>query len=151
MPQFDPANFSPQIIWLAALFAILYFVVIRLSLPRISGVIDARSRTIEGDIQAAQTARDQAAAAEAAYLAGLQRAREQAHAATHSAAAAAQEEVAARLKATEAEMNAQLAAADARIHAAKQDAFSSLDAVAGELAVTIVERLTGAGFAGEMA
>ena len=55
--------------------------------------------------------------------------------------------MAAQIKATEVEMTTKLDAADTRINAAKNQALTSVETVASDVAVNIVERLTGVRFA----
>ena len=56
MPQFDSATWLPQLAWLAAIFAVLYFVVIRPTLPKVGRVIDERESRVAADLDAAVAA-----------------------------------------------------------------------------------------------
>ncbi len=147
MPQFDPANFPHQLFWLALVFAILYFGIIKLSLPKISGMIDERQSRVDTDIKAAEVANAKATAAEHAYLDNLAKSRAAAQKHLGGAKAESDAKIAADIKATEVEMTAKLNAADVRINAAKQQALTSVESVASDVAVNIVERLTGVRFA----
>src|SRR3990170_484006 len=42
LPQLNPADFSPQLIWLALTFVVLYLILARVALPRIGEVLDER-------------------------------------------------------------------------------------------------------------
>lgn len=78
MPQLDPHVFASQLFWLA-LFFILVFLFLRfVGLPRVTAIIDARSKTIRGDIASAEALRTQAAEAEKTYEATMATARSQA-------------------------------------------------------------------------
>lgn len=147
MPQFDPANFPHQLFWLAIVFAVLYFGIIKLTLPKVSGMIDERQSKVDADIKAAEVANEKATTAEHAYLDNLARSRAAAQKHLGVAKANADAKLAADLKATEVEMTAKLDAADVRINAAKQQALTSVESVASDVAVNIVERLTGVRFA----
>ena len=79
MPQFDFAHvFWPQLIWLLLSFAVLYFGVVRLTLPRLGKVVDARASQIAGDLAAAKAAKADADAHHLGYQAELEGAREKA-------------------------------------------------------------------------
>ena len=60
MPQFDPAVWSPQLIWLAISFVALYFLMSRVALPRISDVLEEREFKISDALRKAEGLRDDA-------------------------------------------------------------------------------------------
>lgn len=49
MPQFDPHYFSSQIFWLTICFAILYYFVSNIILPRIRDILKERKSVIDSD------------------------------------------------------------------------------------------------------
>ena len=53
MPQLDFSTFPSQIFWLAVIFVLLYLLMARVALPRVSAMIDARKARIEGDLERA--------------------------------------------------------------------------------------------------
>ena len=81
MPQLNPLDWAPQIIWLVITFSILYVLMKRVALPRIGSVIEARHARIAGDIEAADKLRRETQEAIAAYEQALAeaKARAQAH------------------------------------------------------------------------
>ena len=56
MPQLQPGDFAPQLIWLAIIFTLFYLALSRLALPRIERVLKDRKAKVGGDIQAARDA-----------------------------------------------------------------------------------------------
>lgn len=145
MPQFDFANvFIPQLFWLAIFFVILYFGVVRTTLPKLGKVMDARETTIAGDLAAARAAKDNADALAEDVRAQGERHRETAR----GTIAAAKEEAAAaaakRLAAADETIAARVGQAHASIAAARDEARSSIRDVAVESAQAIVAKLTGA-------
>ncbi|MBA4757780.1 ATPase [Sphingosinicella sp.] len=143
MPQFDPSNFLPQMFWLAIAFAILYFGVVRLTLPKIGKVVDERASIIAADLAAAELAHTAATNTGEVYNAVLAKSREAATGVVGEAKAATARENEAKLAALDAELNARLASAEARISDARAKALGEIDAAASEAAADVVERLTG--------
>lgn len=56
MPQFEVANFIPQIAWLVLAFAVLYFGIVGATLPKLARTVTAREDKVSGDIIAAERA-----------------------------------------------------------------------------------------------
>lgn len=142
MPQFDFSVALPQVAWLVLIFGVL-FVVMRSMLPRVDGIVEARSKTIGDDLGAAEAAKAEAERVDAEYQAGLAKARGEALGVVGEAKAAAARETEARMKVVGADVDARIKAAEDRIAALRTEAMGKLDAVAAEATVDIVERLTG--------
>jgi len=142
MPQFDPHVAFPQIVWLIAVFAVLYLIV-RSALPKVEAVVGSRAAVIGSDLTAAETARTGAAASIADYEAGLARARGDAARVTAEAKAAAAVQTTVKLKEIDAELSASTAAATVRLEAARTEALAGLTSVAEDAAGEMVTRLTG--------
>jgi F-type H+-transporting ATPase subunit b len=144
MPQFDFAFFLPQMAWLSAFFAILYFLVVRTTLPKLGKVMQAREDKVLGDLNEAQAAKAQADSAAETCQASLLKVQDEARALIASARAAAQKEVEGKLHAVDADIAAQLDAAQADLDAARAKASAEIAGIAADAAGSIVERLTGA-------
>ena len=67
LPQLNPADFSPQLIWLALTFVVLYLILARVALPRIGEVLDERRDRVQRDLDAAERFKTETDAALAAY------------------------------------------------------------------------------------
>lgn len=78
MPQLDLTSFPNQIFWLLVTLVVIYWVLSRIALPRISAVLADRNGTISGDLAAAEDYKLKAREAEAAYEKALADARAQA-------------------------------------------------------------------------
>ncbi len=142
MPQFDPHVAVPQIVWLIAVFAILYLIV-RAALPKVERVVGSRAGVIGADLNEAEAAKSAAAAVITDYEASLATARAAAAKLAVEAKEATAAETAARLKTIDADLAAHTASAMARVEAARAEAHASLRSVAEEATTEIVERLTG--------
>lgn len=142
MPQFDPHVAFPQIVWLIAVFAVLYLIV-RSALPKVEQVVGSRAGVIGDDLNHAEMAKASASTVIAEYEAGLAAARVNAAQVAAEAKASTAVETAARLKAVDADLAAHTATAMTRIDTARTEALTSLRGVAEEATAEIVERLTG--------
>lgn len=143
MPQFDLANFVPQLAWLTIFFAILYFGIVRLTVPKVGKVMAEREETVSGDIRTAEAAKAEADRIDADYQAGVATAREQARESLNAARSQAAKAIEARLAAANADVERKQAEAQAQLDAARQRALGEVQAVAADVAADIVERLTG--------
>ena len=142
-PPFQPDTFASQIVWLVVTFVALYLIISRIAVPRIGGIVEERSKRIEGDLAAAQGLKAESEAALAAYEKALADARNRAQTIageTRDKLNAAADE---RRKALEAELNVKLAAAETQIAKTKSDAMANVRGIAVDAASAIVERLTG--------
>jgi F-type H+-transporting ATPase subunit b len=143
VPQFLPANFLPQLVWLGLIFAVLYFLVIRPTLPKVGKVIDEREGRVSSDIAAAEQAKGEADSIRHAYDAAMAEARAKAQASVGEARSAAGRAVEERMKALAATLDARQDEANSRVEAARTAARAQLDATAAEMTSELVERLTG--------
>lgn len=144
MPQFDFANFVPQMVWLVLAFAILYFGIVRATLPRLGRTLDAREGQVNGDIGAAERAKAEADAIRADYEAGVAAAQDAARARLGEVRAAAARAQEARLAAANQALDLRAQAAETALGEARNRAVAEIEAIAADAAADIVEKLTGA-------
>lgn len=144
MPQFDFAHvFWPQLAWLALFFAVLYFGVVRLTLPKLGRVIGEREDRISGDLVAAKAAKAAADEVIELYQSELNASRDAARASIAAAKVGAAKASEVRLSAATAAAERQISEAEGRIASAVAAAEDALRNVAAESAQAIVARLTG--------
>ena len=143
MPQLNPLDWAPQIIWLVITFSILYVLMKRVALPRIGSVIEARHAHIAGDIEAADKLRRETQEAIAAYEQALAEAKARAHGIAQEARNRLKDDVGAERAALERDLSAKSAEAEARIVAAKTSALRDVNQVASDTAAEIVRTLIG--------
>ena len=144
MPQFDFTHvFWPQLAWLAVSFAVLYFGVVRLTLPKLGKVMDDREKSIAGDLATARAAKQTADEIDEAYHAEMNASRDEARKAIADAKAAAAKSTEAKLAKAGAKAEQVLAEAEVRIADAVAKAEGALALAAAESAQAIVAKLTG--------
>jgi F-type H+-transporting ATPase subunit b len=143
MPQLNPLDWAPQLIWLVITFGVLYLLMKRVALPKIGSVIEMRQGRISGDLEAADKLRRETQEAIAAYEQALAEAKARAHGIAQEARSKLKDEVAAERAELEQELARKSAEAEARILAAKNSALKDVNEVASETAAEIVRRLIG--------
>ncbi|WP_460019964.1 F0F1 ATP synthase subunit B family protein [Magnetospira thiophila] len=143
MPQLNPNNFAPQLVWLALSFFVLYVVMARIALPKVSHVLEARQSRIEADLKQAEQLKQEAEAAAASYEAGLADAKSQAQSTVREInqemSAKAHEELSAVIS----RLTADVKAAEASIGEARNKAVGNLQAITVEVTQSVVARLAG--------
>jgi F-type H+-transporting ATPase subunit b len=145
MPQLQFGNplTLGQLFWGAVIFLVLYLVLSRSALPRVASVLDERRNRIEGDLDAAKLARNEADRA----IDELRRARHDAAVEANAIVDTVVAEARAAAAARTAEMNARLGEeierAERSVAEARQTAMGSIRGVASETAQVLVERLVG--------
>jgi len=142
-PPFQKDTFASQLVWLAITFVVLYLLISRIAVPRIGGIIEERTKRIEGDFAEAQRMKDGAEAALTAYEKALADARGRAQVIGGEIRDKLQAEGEASRKALEAKLNGQLAEAEKTIAATKTAAMANVRGIAVDAAGAIVERLIG--------
>jgi F-type H+-transporting ATPase subunit b len=143
MPQLNPLDWAPQLIWLVITFGVLYLLMKWVALPKIGSVIEMRQSRIAGDLEAADKLRRETQEAIAAYEQALAEAKARAHGIAQEARNRLKDEVAAERTALERDLSAKSAEAEAQIHQAKVSALKEVNAVASDTATEIVRRLIG--------
>jgi F-type H+-transporting ATPase subunit b len=143
LPQLNPADFAPQLAWLAVTFVLLYLILSRVTLPRIGEVLEERRDRVQRDLDAAERFKGDTDAALAAYEKALSDARQKASTMAKEVRERLAGDTEKERGRIEGELNAKLAEAEARISATKAKALSSVDEIAAETASAVVGKLLG--------
>jgi F-type H+-transporting ATPase subunit b len=143
LPQLQFEHWGGQIVWLLLIFAVLFAVLSKVLLPRVSGAIETRGAKIAGDIADARRLKDEAEVQARAAAAEVAEARAKAQKTATDAKAVASAAAAERQAKEEVALAEKLAAAEARIQIARDEAMGHVRAVASETAGAIVQKLTG--------
>ena len=94
LPQFEFQHWFGQIVWLIILFALLYWLMAKVFVPRLRGVIDQRAATISDAVSAARQVQAEAAGQAEAAKAEVEAARAIVERLTGKAATAAEADAA---------------------------------------------------------
>ena len=142
-PPFDPTYFASQLLWLVITFGILYLIMDRVVIPRLSGILEVRRDRISRDLDETQRLKSEADAAQAAYEQELAEAKRNAHDIAQEATDKAKAEAAAEREKVEAELAAKLSESEAHIAEIKKKALGEVDTIASDTATEIITRLIG--------
>lgn len=143
MPQLQPHDWLPQVIWLALTFTFLYLMMSRIALPRIGAAIDARRERIVSDLQSAEKLKRQTEEAIAAYEQAIAEARSRAHGIANETRDKLNAELAKERSKVDEELAKSTAAAEERIRVARDEAMGHVGEIASTTAREIVEALIG--------
>jgi F-type H+-transporting ATPase subunit b len=143
VPQLDVSTFPSQIFWLLICFSVLYYLLSRRALPRVSEILEARQDRIAADLDQAQRLRRDAEAALATHEAAMAKARDRAQSLLADAQNRLQAEAAARQAELDQQLARQLAEAEARIAASRDRALAELEHGAIDVAQAAAARLAG--------
>jgi F-type H+-transporting ATPase subunit b len=142
-PPFDSTYFASQLLWLAISFGLLYWLMSRVALPRIQGILADRQATIARDLDEASQLQAKADAAAANYEQSLANAKAKAQdlaRATHETLAAQADQ---KRRALENDLQNKLSAAEAQITATKVKAMTNVAGIARQATASIVEKILG--------
>ncbi|MCF3945863.1 F0F1 ATP synthase subunit B [Acidiphilium sp. AL] len=145
MPQMDFANplTGAQVVWMAIIMIVLYFLLSRWALPQLGSVIEDRQNRIKSDLDVARHAKAEAEHAVAELNLAIRNAREESQAAIAEAVGTAKARARAQSDRLNQRLDAELARAEAEIDATRKQAMAALAPVAREVASSLILRLAG--------
>lgn len=143
MPQLCGDWIGNQVFWLVITLVVIYFVLVRIALPRIAAVLAERQGTITNDIAAAEDLKRKAEDAEGAYQKALADARAQAQTIAQQARDEIKADVDAALARADAEIAAKAAESETAIAEIRDSAMANVEVVAKDTAAAIVAALGG--------
>lgn len=142
-PPFDPSTFGSQLLWLAITFGVLYWLMSKVALPRLSDILEVRRDRIMSDLDEAQRLKDESEEAIASYEQALAEARKKAHDIALVAREKAQAEVDAEQAKVDTDLNAKMAEAEAAIAKTLSKAMEEVTGIAEETTNELVNTLIG--------
>jgi F-type H+-transporting ATPase subunit b len=143
MPQLDPAVFVPQLFWLTVTFLVLFVLMKTIAVPQVGRAIEARRQQLDGDLGRAGALKTEAETVLAGYEKTLSAARAEAQATLRAADERMAAQAAERTRQLAASLAEQIAAAELRIAAGKDEALAEIRGVAVDVGRAVVEKLTG--------
>ncbi len=137
----DFSTFPSQIFWLLLSFGVLLFMLSKVLLPRLGGILEERSNRIADDLDSAARMQREAELAGKAYEQSLADARAKAHNVAETTRASVNAELEAEMQIADEQAAKQMAQAEAKIQKTRASALANVDDIAVETTQTIVEHL----------
>jgi F-type H+-transporting ATPase subunit b len=143
MPQLNPHDFAPQIVWLVISFVVLYLIMSKLAIPAISDTLEKRQGKIQSDLDAAEKASEDTRSLVAAYEKRLADAREEARKLHRDQAEADSAAATARLTELGDKLNGRINEAEKRIAGQRQTVLEGIEDMAHDIAAEVYGKLAG--------
>jgi F-type H+-transporting ATPase subunit b len=140
-PPFDPTTFPSQLLWLVITFAVFYYLMSKIALPRIGSVLEDRRDRIEGDLAEAERLKRETDEAIASYEQALAEARQKANNIAQENRDKLTRGIEEKRAKAEAGLADKLGQAESRIAEIKTAALAQVSDIATEAADAVVERL----------
>lgn len=140
-PQLDTSTYSSQVFWLAVFFGLMYFMMSRIALPRVTEVLDMRQTQINTNLDRAAQLNDEAQRAKEAYDSALAEAQDAARASIAATEAKAAERMAQDSAQFGEHARTRMAEVEKNIAKAKADALNSLADIAADVAAEMVAKV----------
>jgi F-type H+-transporting ATPase subunit b len=143
MPQLDPSSYASQLFWLAVFFCLFYLFLSLVAVPRLREILTVRNDRIQGDLNFATAASQQATQLKQAWDEKLAAARDAGRVLIATATEAARAEAAAREAALTADINQRLATAESAIATARAAAMGTINEIATGIVTEALPKLAG--------
>ena len=140
-PPFDSSTFASQILWFAITFALLYYLMAKVALPRIAGILEDRRDRIASDLDLADSLKQDSEEALAGYEKALGEARIRASALADGARDGAKQAAAAKRAVINSSLGDKFDAAERRIGEIKSKALADVGEIAAETTEALVKSL----------
>ena len=132
-----------QFFWLLLVLGLIYFGIGKAMLPKIQSTVDLREGKIADDLAAAEQARREADATEAAYRERMDESRSAAAKLSATAKTDAAEATEKKVAAADAELDAKAEVAAGRIRDSRASAVKEIETIAAELTRDIAAKVAG--------
>ncbi|MDD7911255.1 MULTISPECIES: F0F1 ATP synthase subunit B [Pseudovibrio] len=142
-PPFDSTTYPSQLLWLAITFGVFYWIMSKVVLPRIGGILEDRRDRIAGDMAEAGRLKQETDDAIASYEKALADARKKANTMANDAREKLKAETEAARAAAEAKLAAQLAESEQSISKIKADSLAQVGDIAADTTGELVKALIG--------
>ena len=142
MPQLNPEFFVSQLFWLVVTFSFLLVFLWRISLPRISNVLEKRDRKINEDLTAAKELQSEAENIQDRIENQLKQARSDASELIKSSSASLQDKAQIEISKLEKELDDKINDSSEKIEKSKNESLNQIQAQINEITKLTLSKIT---------
>lgn len=142
MPQLNPEFFVSQLFWLAVFFSFLLIFLWRVSLPRISLVLEKRQRKIDENLLSAKMLQEQAQEIESNINNKISKAKQDADEKIKKAISSLQSDVSTKLSTLDEELEIKISNSEKEILRSKESQMKNIDNEIANITKITVSKIT---------
>ena len=142
MPQLNPEFFVSQLFWLAVFFSFLLIFLWRVSLPRISLVLEKRQRKIDENLSSAKVLQEQAQEIESNINNKISKAKQDADEKIKKAISSLQSDVSTKLSTLDEELEIKISNSEKEILRSKESQMKNIDNEIANITKITVSKIT---------
>lgn len=143
LPQLDVSTFSSQIFWLIIAFLLLYALMSKLALPRVSEILELRESDINNNLTRAETLQKEMEEIKASYEDALAEAHAEAQDVMNKIAANTSEKVTEKHTAFSEDARKRLLKSEENINQAKNEVLKSMEDIAADITRDGLKKVAG--------
>ena len=142
MPQLNPEFFVSQLFWLAVFFSFLLIFLWRVSLPRISLVLEKRQRKIDENLSSAKMLQEEAQEIESNINSEISKAKQDADEKIKKAISSLQSDVSTKLSTLDEELEIKISNSEKEILKSKESQMKNIDNEIANITKITVSKIT---------
>tara|TARA_B100002052_G_scaffold294512_1_gene319407 strand:+ start:940 stop:1431 length:492 start_codon:yes stop_codon:yes gene_type:complete len=142
MPQLNPEFFVSQLFWLAVFFSFLLIFLWRVSLPRISLVLEKRQRKIDENLSSAKMLQEQSQEIESNINNKISKAKQDADEKIKKAISSLQSDVSTKLSTLDEELEIKISNSEKEILRSKESQMKNIDNEIANITKITVSKIT---------
>ena len=143
MPQLDPKYWSSQIFWLVLTFAILYLVIWKIFLPKITYSVENRKSRIVNDLNEAQKLKENAEKKLLEYNKIIQQAKKDAKKFAEDSKKKLDKDIEIKKQKFNQEIEKELIAVEKEISELKKNSISNINKISVEISEEVIKQIIG--------
>ena len=144
MPQLNPEFWISQIFWLTIIFGILYVILSKIILPKISANLESRKSQISDNIEAAEKQREESETKLKEYDEIISKSKSEAHNIFNQAREKALKDINAKKEVLEKQIDEEIEKVEEELNKLRTEAPEKINTIAIETSSELIQKLIGA-------